>query len=93
MRKWDFKVKFTLINETLNLKRLFTFKERLNQLHRSSVVYRITKNVYWLELQEFDTPHKNRDPTSPTIQDTDVSKHLTVMAKTNHWRKLLITET
>ena len=42
LKKLDFKVTFILINETFNLKRLFTFKERQNKLHRSSVVYRIT---------------------------------------------------
>ena len=49
---------------------------------------------------------KNHNPKSPNRQDTDVSKHLTdnpdhkidfdkteIMAQTNHWRKLLITET
>ena len=51
---------------------------------------------------------KNHDPNSPNRQDTDVSKHLRlslnpdhkidfdktdIMAQTNHWRKLLITET
>ena len=49
---------------------------------------------------------KNHDPTSPNRQDTDVFKHLTdnpnhkidfdkteIMAQTNHWRKLLITQT
>ena len=41
LKKLDFKVTFILINKTLNLKRLFTFKERRNKLHRSGVVYRI----------------------------------------------------
>ena len=41
-KKLDFKVTFILINETFNLKRLFTFKERQNILHRSNVVYPIT---------------------------------------------------
>ena len=38
LKKLDFKVTFILINETFNLKRLFTFKERQNKLHRSSVI-------------------------------------------------------
>ena len=49
LKKLDFKVTFILINETFNLKRLFTFKERQNNLHRSGVVYRITcscKSMY-----------------------------------------------
>ena len=49
---------------------------------------------------------KNHAPFLPNRQDIDVSKHLTdnpdhkidfdkteIMAQTNHWRKLLITET
>ena len=42
LKKLDFKITFLLINETFNVKRLFTFKERQNKLHRSGVVYRIT---------------------------------------------------
>ena len=42
LKKLNFKVTFMLINETFNLKRIFTFIERQNKLHRSSVVYRIT---------------------------------------------------
>ena len=94
----------------VQLKRLFTFKERQNKLHRSSVVYRITcsrKSTYIGQTsRNLITRLKNHDPTSPNRQDTDVSKHLTdnpdheidfdkteIMAQTNHWRKLLITET
>ena len=110
LKKLDFKVTFILINETFNLKRLFTFKERQNKLHRSSVVYRITcscKSTYIGQTsRNLITRLKNHDPNSPNRQDTDVSKHLTdnpdhkidfdkteIMAQTNHWRKLLITET
>ena len=42
LKKLDFKFTFILINKTFNLKRLFTFKECQNKLHRSSVVYCIT---------------------------------------------------
>ena len=42
LKKLDFIVTFMLINKTFNLKRLFTFKERQNKLHRSSMVYHIT---------------------------------------------------
>ena len=110
LKKFDFKVTFILINETFNLTRLFTFKERQNKLHRSSVVYRITcscKSTYIGQTsRNLITRLKNHDPYSPNRQDTDVSKHLTdnpdhkidfdkteIMAQTNHWRKLLITET
>ena len=58
LKKLDFKVIFILINETFNSKRLFTYEERQNKLHRSSVVYRITcscKSTYTLsDLQELD---------------------------------------
>ena len=110
LKKLDFKVTFILINKTFNLKRLFTFKERQNKLHRSSVVYRITcscKSTYIGQTsRNLITRLKNHDPNSPNRQDTDVYKHLTdnpdhkidfdkteIMAQTNHWRKLLITET
>ena len=110
LKKLDFQVIFIVINETFNLKRLFTFRERQNKLHRSSVVYRITcsyKSTYIGQTsRNLITRLKNHDPTSPNRQDTDVSKHLTdnpdheidfdkteIMAQTNHWRKLLITET
>ena len=110
LKKLDFKVTFILINETFNLKRLFTFRERQNKLHRSSVVYRITcscRSTYIGQTsRNVITRLKNHDPNSPNRQDTDVSKHLTdnpdhkidfdkteIMAQTNHWRKLLITET
>ena len=81
LKKLDFKVTFILINETFNLKRLFTFKERQNKLHRSSVVYRITcscKSTYIGQTsRNLITRLKNHDPNSPNRQDTDVSKHLT----------------
>ena len=110
LKKLDFKVTFILINETFNLKRLFTFKERQNKLQFSSMVYRITcscKSTYIGQTsRNLITRLKNHDPNSPNRQDTDVSKHLTdkpdhkidfdkteIMAQTNHWRKLLITET
>ena len=110
LKKLDFKVTSILINETFNLKRLFTFKERQNKLHRSSVVYRITcscQSTYIGQIsRNLITQLKNHDPTSPNRQVTNVSKHLTdnprskidfdeteIMAQTNHWRKLLITET
>ena len=110
LKKLDFKVTFILINETFNLKRLFTFKERQNKLHRSSVVYRITCSCKSTHIGQTSrnliTRLKNHDPNSPNRQDTDVSKHLTdnpdhkieldkteIMAQTNQWRKLLITET
>ena len=110
LKKLDFQVTFILINETFTLKRLFTFKERQNKLHRSSVVYRITCSSKSTNIGQTSrnliTRLKNHDPTSPNRQDTDVSKHLTdnpyhntdfdereIMAHTNHWRKLLITET
>ena len=81
LKKLDFKVTFILINETFNLKRLFTFKERQNKLHRSSVVYRITcscKSTYIGKTsRNLITRLKNHAPNSPNRQDTDVSKHLT----------------
>ena len=40
LKKLDFKVTFILINETFNLKRLFTFKERQNKLHHSRYYYK-----------------------------------------------------
>ena len=56
--------------------------------------------------RNLNTRLKNHGPTSPNRQDTDVSKHLTdnldhkidfdkteIIAQTNHWRKLLITQT
>ena len=36
LKKLDFKITFVVINETFNLKRPFTYKERQNKLHRSS---------------------------------------------------------
>ena len=79
LKKLDFKV--TLINETFNLKRLFTFKERQNKLHRFSVVYRITcscKSTYIGQTsRNLITRLKNHDPNSPNRQDTEVSKHST----------------
>ena len=108
----DFKVTFILINETFNSKRLFTYKECQNKLHRFSVVGCITcccKSMYIGQIsRNLITRLKNHDPTSPNRQDIDirVSKHLTdnpdnkiffhkteIMAQTNSWRKLLITET
>ena len=66
----------------------------------------LQKHVYWSDFQESNYSVKKSRPTSPNRQDTDVSKHLTdnpdhkidfdkteIMAKTNHWQKLLITET
>ena len=68
LKKLDFKVTFILINETFNLKRLFTFKERQNKLHRSSVVYRITcscKSTYIGQTsRNLITRLKNHDPSS-----------------------------
>ena len=110
LKKLDFKVTFNLINETFNLKRLFTFKERQNKLHSSRVVYRITCSCKSTHIGQTSrnliTRLKNHDPNSPNRQDIDVSKHLTdnpdhkidfdkieIMAQTNHWRQLLITET
>ena len=108
--KIGLKVTFILMNKTFNLKRFFTFKERQNKLHRSSVVYRTTcsckSTCIGQTSRNLIAGLKNHDPTSPNRQDTDVSKHLTdnpdhkidfdkteVMTQTNHWRKLLITET
>ena len=42
LKNLDFKVTFILIDKTFNLKRLFTYKERQNKLHRFSIVCRIT---------------------------------------------------
>ena len=66
----------------------------------------LQKHVYWSDFQKSNYSVKNHDPTSPNRQDTDVFKHLTdnpdheidfdkteIMAQTNHWRKLLITQT
>ena len=87
LKKLDFKVTFILINETFNLKRLFTFKERQNKLHRSSVVYRITcscKSTYIGQTsRNLITRLKNHDPNSLHRQDTDVSKHLTDNPRNN----------
>ena len=59
---------------------LFTFKERQNKLHRSSVVYRITcscKSTYIGQTsRNLITRLKNHGRTSPNRQDTDVSKRL-----------------
>ena len=81
LKKLNFKVTFILMNETFNLKRLFTFKERQNKLHRSSVVYRITcscESTYIGQTsRNLITPLKYHDPTSPYRLDTNVSKHLT----------------
>ena len=67
LKKLDFKVTFILINETFNLKRLFTFKKRQNKLHRSSVVYRITcscKSTYidWSDFQKSNYSVKKSRP-------------------------------
>ena len=82
LKKLDFKVTFILINETFNLKRLFTFKERQNNLHRSGVVYRITcscKSTYIGQTsRNLITRLKNHNPNSPNGQDTDASKHLQI---------------
>ena len=64
------------------------------------------KRVYWSDFQESNYSVKKLRPTSPIRQNTDVSKHLTdnpnhkidfdkteIIIQTNHWRKLLITET
>ena len=87
LKKLDFKVTFILINETFNLTRLFTFKERQNKLHRSSVVYRITcscKSTYidWLDFQKSNYSVKKSRPyfakqTKQTLLRQIVSKHLT----------------
>ena len=80
LKKLDFKVTFILINETFNLKRLFTFKEHQNKLHRSSVVYRITcscKSTYVDQTsRNLITRLKNHGRTSPNRQHTDVFKRL-----------------
>ena len=82
LKEFDFKVKlFILINKMFNLKCLITLKERQNKLHHSSVVFRITcscKSTYIdLTSRNLITQLKNHDFSSPTRQDSDVSKHLT----------------
>ena len=45
LKKLDFKVAFILINETFNLKRLFTFKERQNKLRYIVLVWFIVSHA------------------------------------------------
>ena len=81
MKKLDFKVTFILINETFDLKRLFAYKERQNNLRRSSVAYCITctcKSTYIDQTSRNLTIRlKNHDFTLPNEQDIDISKHFT----------------
>ena len=81
LEKLDFKATFILIDETFNVKRRFTFKERQNKLHRSSVVYRITNSCKSMYIGQTSrnliTRLKNHNPTLLNRQDTDVSKHFT----------------
>ena len=64
-----FKVTFILINETLNLKLLFTYKEHQNKLHRFGVVYPITCSFKGTCIGQTSrnliTRLKNHDPTLP----------------------------
>ena len=66
LKKLDFRVTLILINETFNLKRHFTFKERQNKLHCSSLVYRVTcscKSTYINQTsRNLITRLKNHDP-------------------------------
>ena len=110
LKKLDFKIQFCLVHETCNLRNLFAYKDRQNDLHRIGVVYKIkcSCNATYIgqTARNLVTRLNNHNPNSSTAQDTDVFRHLKdnpdhkikfnepeILAQSDHWRKLLISET
>ena len=100
--------KFVCIEETFNIGRFFTYKDKQETLNRFNVIYEINcncgKSYIGQTRRNLATRLKDHNPVTSN-QHTDVTTHLLenpehtidfnntkILSYANHWRKLLIKE-
>ena len=107
--KTNINARFVLINETFNIGKYFSHKDRQLLLRRSNVVYKINcscGDTYIGQTKRNLINRLNEHIPKFSKQETDVTKHLIensnhkinansvkILSYANNWRKLLIKET